>query len=168
MEDLLASFQSRDPVQIDCELNLRMLYRTGREREDFEERFHDFIDCDADAVLIYELDKHRLRYRSENLIPDKKDGKTPILLILGNPASHSITSGMFFSSRKDEPENRFWAHLLGWAGIKGPTFDKSESSEERSRIRKERLLSGDYDSNFRVGLCVYISMPSCSCLGGRS
>jgi hypothetical protein len=160
MENLLTFSQSSSPVHVDCELNLGKLYQTAREMEDFKKRYDCFLDSDADACLVYELDGDRLRYRSEHLIPSKKDDRIPLLLILGNPASHSITSGMFFSPRKNGKEHRFWEHLLKGAGIEGLSFDKGLSTRERNKMRIDCLMNGGYKSAFRIGLCVYISMPS--------
>lgn len=160
MENLLTFSQSDDPIQIDCELNLKKIYPTSRGREDFERSLDKFLSSDSDNRLVYELDGDRLRYRTEHLIPGRKDSRVPLLLILGNPATRSITSGMFFSPKEDGTENGFWEHLLKKAGIEGLALDKGLSTLERNKERKKRLMNVDYDSDFRVGLCVYFSMPS--------
>jgi hypothetical protein len=160
MENLLTFSRSDDPVQLDCELNLKKLYPSPRERENFEGKLHDFLSSDRDNSIVYELDGDCLRYRTEHLIPTENDGRTPLLLIFGNPASHSITSGMFFSPKNDREENRFWEHLLGKVGIDGLSLDKGLTTTERNKERLQRLMTGDYGSDFRVGLCVFISMPS--------
>jgi len=38
-----------------------------------------------------------LSYKSEQLVPTKTDKRPSLLLVLGNPATHSVESGMFFS-----------------------------------------------------------------------
>ena len=162
---MLAYSPSKSPIQTDCEINLKMLYPAVSARDEFEKKLDEFLCCDVEAGSIYELDGDRLRYRTEHLIPRKKDDRIPLLLILGNPASHSITSGMFFSPDKDGEENRFWKHLLGRAGIKGLAFEKGLSTAERNKMRMEALLTGNYESAFRIGLCVFISLPSSA--GGK-
>jgi hypothetical protein len=67
---------------------------------------------------------------------------------------------MFFSPHKDGKENRFWKHLLPHAGIVDLTFDENLSTKERNKRRMKRMTELDYESSFRVGLCVYFSMPS--------
>ena len=160
MENLLTFSRSDDPAHLDCELNLEKAYPTSHERECFEERLDDFLGADLDNCIVYELSGDRLRYKTEHLVPGRKDGRVPLLLILGNPATRSITSGMFFSPKEDGKENRFWEHLLDKAGIQGLALDKGLSTLERNKERKKRLMNVDYDSDFRVGLCVYFSMPS--------
>jgi len=160
MENLLTFSQSDDPIQIDCELSLRKAYPNPRERAHFEEQLKTFLSSDKDNSIVYKMVGDRLRYRTEHLIPGKKDRRVPLLLIFGNPASHSITSGMFFSPKNDGKENRFWEHLLEKAGIQGLTIERGLSTSERNEERLHRLMTGNYDSDFRVGLCVYFSMPS--------
>jgi len=160
MENLLTFSLSDNPVQINCELNLKKAYPTSRAREDFEEKLKRFLCSDVDNCIVYELDGDRLRYKTEHLIPNKMNGRTPLLLIFGNPASCSITSGMFFSPEKDGRENRFWEHLLGKSGIKDLSFEKGVATSVRNEKRLHRLMTGEYESDFRVGLCVFISMPS--------
>jgi hypothetical protein len=160
MEKFLAFAQTKHPAHLACRLNLNELYGSTGERKRFDHRFESFLDSDPINPRIYRLEGDRLSYRTEHLVPGKEDGRTPLLLIFGNPASHSITSGMFFSPKKDGEENRFWGHLLGRAGIEGLSLEKGLSKSERNQMRMTRLISGDYKSDFRVGLCVYVSMPS--------
>jgi hypothetical protein len=82
------------------------------------------------------------------------------LLILGNPATHSIKNGMFFSSINDGKENRFWKHLLKPSGVLNLIFDEGISTKDRNKLRLERMLALNYKTPFRIGLCVYWSMPS--------
>ena len=39
----------------------------------------------------------QLQDKLGQLIPAKTDKRPPLLLVLGNPATHSVESGMFFS-----------------------------------------------------------------------
>ena len=160
MENLLTFSQTNNPVQLDCELNLKKIYGSPREMDEFKKRLDIFVGQDTEACDIYKLNGDFLRYRTEQLIPKKTNDRTPLLLIFGNPASRSITSGMFFSPEKDGQENRLWEHLLGKVGIKGLSLDKALTTTKRNRERMQRLMTGDYDSDFRVGLCVLMSMPS--------
>jgi hypothetical protein len=85
------------------------------------------------------------------------------LLVLGNPASHSVEAGMFFSFEGDKKEHRFWKNILKPAGVLELKQSANNGSvEELNESRKKQLLDLNYESPFRIGLCVYISMPSAS------
>jgi hypothetical protein len=58
-------------------------------------------DCDGDTSGIYKFDGNILSYKSEQLIPTKKNNRPSLLLVLGNPATHSVESGMFFSFERN-------------------------------------------------------------------
>jgi hypothetical protein len=108
---------------------------------------------------VYQLEGDSLRYRTEQLIPTKRDQRPPFLLILGNPATHSIIAGMFFAFKEDGRENRFWKHLLRPAGVFDIATDEGPP-ESLNQRRMKRMMALDYGSPFRIGLCVFISMPS--------
>ena len=159
-DSLLAYNQSKYPAHLDCSIRLSSLLPTRDEREKFNSRYKAFLDSDADNRCIYELKQGTLFYTTEQLIPAKTDERRPVLLIFGNPASHSIQKGMFFSSKKDGVENRFWKHVLQRAGILDLVLAEGLSTKERNNLRIERMLALNYDAPFRIGLCVYWSMPS--------
>ena len=165
-DSLFAYKQSKYPAHLDCEISLLELYPTRDEREKFNSRYKSFLDSDADNRCIYELKHETLFYITEQLIPAATDGRPPLLLIFGNPATHSVKGGMFFSSKNDGKENKFWKHLLPHAGILNLVLAEGLSTKERNRLRMERMLALTYDAPFRIGLCVYWSMPSSA--GGPS
>jgi len=159
-DSLLTYKQSKYPAHLDCSTSLSGLLPTRDEREKFNSRYKAFLDSDANNRCIYKLKHCTLFYTTEQLIPAKTDGRRPVLLIFGNPASHSIQNGMFFSSKKDGEENRFWKHLLPKAGVLDLTFAEGLSTKERNKLRLEHMLALNYGTHFRIGLCVYWSMPS--------
>jgi hypothetical protein len=160
-DSLLTYKQSEYPAHLECSISLSGLLPTRDEREKFNSRYYkSFLDSDADNRCIYELKQDTLFYTTEQLIPAKTDGRRPVLLIFGNPASHSIQNGMFFSSRKDGKENRFWKHVLQRAGILDLVLAEGLSTKERNTLRLEHMLALNYGTPFRIGLCVYWSMPS--------
>jgi hypothetical protein len=110
--------------------------------------------------LHFKKSGNRLQYLSEQLIPKKRDDRLPLLLVLGNPASHSVANGMFFSFEGNGTEHRFWKNILKGSGVLELTYDKSLPVDELNKIRKEQLLDLAYDSPFRIGLCVFITFPS--------
>lgn len=154
------TYRQMPPGNVECTLDLSALYSSPKEREAFKTRYRVFRDSDPDNRRVYRLKGNRLIFGSEQLIPSKRINRPSLLLVFGNPATHSITEGMFFSPKKDGKENRFWKNLLPRAGIVDLAFDEGLSTTERNKRRMERMMALDYRSPFRVGLCVYISMPS--------
>lgn len=158
-----------DLCHLDCEINLNELFETHNEREKFNKKFHDFIKSDPGNILVYknvdEIKKRKtslLKYKSEHLIPQnpqKKDNRPPLLLVLGNPATHSVNSGMFFSFEGSEKEHRFWT-ILKSAGLLNLPFEPGQPVSDLNIQRRDALLSLDYESPFRIGLSVMLSMPS--------
>ena len=94
------------------------------------------------------------------MIPEKSDNRPPLLLVLGNPASHSVANRMFFSFEGNGNEHRFWKVILKGSGALKLTYDQNLPVDQLNEIRKTQLLDLDYDSPYRIGLCVFITMPS--------
>jgi hypothetical protein len=159
-DSLFTYRQSKQPAHLDCEINLLELFPAEEERKKFDCKYKSFLDSNADNCYVYDLKDHSLFYITEQLIPTKTDERRPVLLVFGNPATHSIKNGMFFSSTNDGKENRFWKHVLKPAGSLDLVFAEGLSTEDRNKLRLERMLALDYDTPFRIGLCVYWSMPS--------
>jgi hypothetical protein len=163
MPGVILSYQQSDPIIFLCEIDLKKLFLVPKERERFNKNWKEFIKSDPCNKEIFGRKGNTLKYKSEQLIPSKTDNRPPLLLVFGNPASHSVKNGMFFSFEGNKKEHRFWKNILKPAGV----FDLKESDsdgnvEELNKSRKKLLLELDYDSPFRIGLCVYISMPSVS------
>lgn len=162
MESLLASRETQ-PGVLECRVNLGLLYPDQFERSAFENRWPHFVASDPDhAHVFWREGGDCLVYRSEALIPVITDGRPPVLLLLGNPASHSIASGMFFAFEGANRAHRFWATLreagildFGWTA----TTEGSMRSE-RNRAMKQALLDLEYRSPFRIGIAMFFSMPS--------
>jgi hypothetical protein len=152
--------QSNHPAHLDCEINLSALFPAEEEREKFDSKYGSFLASNADNCYVYDRRGDRLFYITEQLTPAKTDERPPVLLIFGNPATHSIKNGMFFSSQDDGKENRFWKHVLKPAGVLDLVFAEGLSTKERNKLRLECMLALNYDTPFRIGLCVYWSMPS--------
>ena len=154
------AYRRMPPGHLECTLDLSALYSSSKEREAFKERYRMFRDSDPDNRHVYRLKGNRLIFKSEQLIPSKKSNKPSLLLVFGNPASHSVKEGMFFSPKEDGEENRFWKHLLPRAGIVDLAFEEGLSTKERNKLRMKCMTEVSYRSSFRIGLCVFISMPS--------
>ena len=159
-DSLFTYRQSKYPAHLHCKINLLELFPTEEEREKFDRKYEAFLDSNADSCYVYDLKHDSLLYTTEQLIPAKTDERPSVLLIFGNPATHSIKNGMFFSSKDDGKENKFWKHVLKPAGVLDLVFAKGLSTKDRNKLRLERMLALHYDTPFRIGLCVYWSMPS--------
>lgn len=153
-------YRRKGPGQLECELDLGRVLPTEKERERFEARWEEFLASDPDNSFIYRRKRDRLIYVTEQLIPTKTDGRPPLLLVLGNPASHSIRAGMFFSFEADGREHRFWKDILKPANIFDPGVDQGLSVHEQNLRRRDCILNLDYHSPFRIALIVFISLPS--------
>jgi hypothetical protein len=137
----------------DCKLNLGELYPGVKERSDFKKRFEAFIASDEATHGLFELSDDILTYKTEVFASDRIDDRPALLLLLGNPASHSVASGWCFAFEKSGSEHRFWK-VLREVGIL--TFFDQGSNE----ARREALWELHYSSPFRVSIAVFFSIPS--------
>ncbi|MBC8432540.1 MAG: hypothetical protein H8D96_11540 [Desulfobacterales bacterium] len=163
MSGSMLSYRQTDPARLLFEVDLKKLFPAPapKERERFDENWNDFLESDQCNKEIFELKGNLLKYQSEQLIPSKSDDRPPLLLVLGNPASHSVKAGMFFDLEKNKKEHRFWKSILENAGVlELNQSDIGKTIEELNESRKKQLLNLKYKSPFRIGLCVFISMPS--------
>ena len=153
-------YRQTKPGQIKCTIDLSQLFST-MQLESFEHKLPLFIKSDLYNPKIYKFNKEKqtLTYKSEQFVPTKTDDRPPILLVLGNPASHSVENGMFFSFEKDGIEHRFWK-IMRSSGVLDLPIESHLSIKEQNYQRKQRLLELGYETPFRIGLCVFISMPS--------
>ncbi len=156
----LLNVEKSQGCTIDCTIDLDLLFETKDERRKFNEKWKEFIASDPDNKKNYKKKGNILSYKSEQLIPTKTDKRPPLLLVLGNPATHSVESGMFFSFEGNKKEHRFWSKILKPAGVLDLSFKPGQSVEELNKQRRDAMFSLDYDSPFRIGLSVIISMPS--------
>jgi hypothetical protein len=139
-------------VGLRCSIDLTELFPISEARENFKGRLQNFKR--------YAITAEKLIYDSEQLVPAKKDSRPPVLFVLGNPATHSIERGMFFTSEgKNGGEHRFWKNILPPAGIEDFDF-KGLPESRRNEKRRRALLELDYKAKYRIGLCVFISFPS--------
>jgi len=159
MNDRILTYDEKSPGRLECRVDLSALYPSKSEFAKFKKRYHEFRKCDESTLAVYELKGNKLTYQSEQLIPTKRDRRPSLLLVFGNPASHSVQSGMFFAF-KGGKENPFWKALLCRAGVLDFGPEARIEDEEANRRRLKRMMEVDYRSAFRMGLCVYISMPS--------
>lgn len=161
MTGFMLSYRQTDPVRLLCEIDLTQLLPSPKERDRFDKNWKSFLQSDPCNKKIFKRKGDLLIYQSEQLIPYKSDDRLSLLHVLGNPASHSVKAGMFFALEKNKKEHRFWKGILENSGVlKLNQSNNKASVEEINKHRKNQLLNLDYESPFRIGLCVFISMPS--------
>ena len=144
-------------------LDLSLLYPDTRSRARFEKMWPEFFASDSTHPNIFMREGDDiLVFRTESLIPFKSDGRPSVLMLFGNPASHSVFSGMYFSFEGAHHEHRFWIALreTGFLEFRSDAPRFQLSWDERSRIRKKEFCNLEYQSPFRIGLAVYFSIPS--------
>lgn len=156
----MLTFRQINSSQLKCTLDLYKLYSVHNEVKKFQSKFSYFLKADLYNKKIYHHKSNRLIYLSEQLIPSKKDKRPPLLLILGNPASHSVDAGMFFYFEGNGKEHRFWKIIMRGSGLIDFYVDYNLPPDKLINVYKKKLLNLDYKSQFRIGLSVFISMPS--------
>jgi hypothetical protein len=156
----LITYRQTSRVKVKCSLALRGLYPTPADLRSFKDRLSRFLASDSYNQEINEVEGNRLKFESEQLIPKKTDHRPGLLMVFGNPASHSINEGMFFSFEGNGKEHRFWKDIMKPSGILDLSQDLNIPIKKRNQIRKDRLYTLDYESPFRIGLSVFVSLPS--------
>lgn len=150
--------------KLDVRLDLAMLYDQGRDRDEFERKYAVFSDLEENRGIVKERGENHLIYHSEQIIPhtQKPNDRPSVLLVFGNPASHSVTSGMFFSyqGRNKEQEHRLWRALRQAGIFESDADNMGFDNPELNERRKEALFEMTYTTPFRIGLAVYFTMPS--------
>jgi len=144
-------------------LNIKELYPNQKERIQFERRLFQFLDSHSTISRIFRRKGELLIYKTECIIPKRKNLRLPLLLLFGNPALHSIYSGMFFSFEGDKREHRFWRALkeADVLSFKSSFYYPSRKSlKNGNQSRKKALYDLHYYSPFRVGLATFYSMPT--------
>jgi hypothetical protein len=89
-------------------LNLQELYPDCDERKRFHTRLDDFLASDAYSTQVFTEYCETLEYSSEVFISNKVDNRPSLLLLLGNPATHSVAAGLPFAFERNGQEHRFW------------------------------------------------------------
>ena len=161
----MLTFQDGTFGRIECALDLAALYSSGSERDRFEARWPDFLASDPETSRVYHRDGDTLRYGTESFVSPCADDRPPLLLMLGNPASHSVVSGICFAYEGNNGrEHRFWR---GLRETKLLVFDSDASDpgyqsdwQHAAEVRRRELKDSQYESPFRIGIAVYFSMPS--------
>ena len=160
---LLPSIDEASPGIGRYRLDLGELYLDGEARARFEARWREFVESTADHGDLFARDADSIVYLTESFLPREHDGRTPLLLVLGNPASHSVRAGMCFASEKGKhTEHRFWRALAAasWLSFDDASAAPDEDVDVRNARRRDDLLAGRYESPFLVGIDLFFTFPS--------
>ncbi len=146
----------------ECCLDLSMVYQNKDEMKKFDARWERFFAVDREYQSVFARKNNLLIYKSETLIPTKTDDRPPVLLVFGNPASQSVFSEMCFAFEGDNHEHRIWSAFRksGWLKFYSDNDPTASPWQLRNKKRKEDFFNLDYDSPFRLGITVYLSLPS--------
>jgi len=106
---LSSVLNSERAIQVNIQImrafnQLRKMMATHEDlKHKIEEKWDRFLESNPHNSKIFAKTGNRLSYQSEQLIPEKRDDRPPLLLVLGNPASQSVANGMFFSLTQRAP-----------------------------------------------------------------
>jgi hypothetical protein len=123
----------------------------------------------AEYRNIYNYDKgNRLVYETEVLLPKVNRKRKNLLIVLGNPAVHSVAEKMFFSFQKTKTigkwrEHRFWKALAECGLLQFCEILESPTPDNIKKINDYKatsLLNGVYKSDFNVSLLPLFSFPT--------
>lgn len=110
----------------------------------------------------------KLIYKTEILIPKNINKcKRNLLIVIGNPAIHSLENGMFFSYERLKNnkwrEHRFW-RALRECGIlnfsKAIPDPKQENIQSINNYKRDCLINNKYQSDFNIFILPYFSFPT--------
>jgi len=160
MKEKLFAFENLKPSIQQVTLNVGALYPEEKQKKEFEKKFSEFLSSASVHSRIFEHTGDTITYRTECIIPTMRDQRPPLLLVFGNPASHSVDSEMFFASEGSRREHRFWKILSKADILSFSSIAKGSSVDEINGLRKKALYELCYYSPFRIGLAVHYTMPS--------
>ena len=135
-------------------LKTKQLYPEPEEHRQFEFRLKEFLKID-NASKIMDYNDGLLAYLTESVIPPGRSTRPPLLLLFGNPTPDSVRNKCFFAGEKGKKEHRFWPAME-----KGGIIHFKKTTLDVNAQRTKALFDLDYDSDFRIGLAVFYSMPS--------
>jgi len=130
---------------------------------ELQRKVHDIDQKDPHLHSICGMYDSVISYKSESLFPldtncDSK--KKKVLIILGNPATHSVAKGMFFFSMGKpgaEETHTFWQKLEKPGLIQKIRCDDLKEEAEK---RKEMIINGSLSNDYLFGFTTFYSFPT--------
>lgn len=124
----------------------------------FTREFQRIGSEDTDFRILCSLSGPLLQYTSESLFPEKYDqNKENVIIVLGNPATHSVAGGMFFYSRSDGNRHQFWGKLEE-AGLM-PRVRYNTRIEEANE-HKKLIIDAETSRKYLLALTTFYSFPT--------
>lgn len=129
---------------------------------EFHNCYDELCKDDDDFKKVCFFDGRILRYRSESLFPlsnniDPK--KKKVMIIVGNPATHSVVKGMFFYSKGEKnARHPFWGKLKEAGLIR--SNPNMNDREIEAQTRKKDILNGNTSDEYILGLTTFYSLPT--------
>ncbi len=163
MSENLLEMRPLSPGVFEVALDLKVFYPDPAARYRFRIRCEEFIRAQGTYSTIFDLRHDKLTYHTEQLIPTRSDPRPSLLLLFGNPASHSVHAGMFFSFEGEGRQHRFWKVLASTGLLVLRENDLSSadlSVAARNQAMRHALLTAEYDSPFKLGFAVRFTIPS--------
>ena len=157
--------ENRNDITQSVEIDLTEIL--AQSRGDLESKITKYLKYKDKSIFRFDAG-NKLIYETEVLTPKVNKSRLNVLMVLGNPAVHSVAERMFFSYEKTRTqgkwrEHRFWRALrdckvLKFKGnVEKPT---QENIEEINDYKRDCLLSGKYESKFNVFQLPYFSFPT--------
>jgi len=116
---------------------------------------------------IITINRDILSYTSETIFPGKLNpGKEKVLLIFGNPATHSVKYGMFcFSKGEKFARHGIWkklhdAMLMRQVDCGNPGKSPIEIRTEEADKKRAMILAGDTSDKYLLSLTTFYSFPT--------
>lgn len=159
--------ENRNDITQSVEIDLTGI--SAQRRQDLEHEITECLKNDKKYRDIFKFEGgNKLVYKTEGLIPKINKNRLNILMVLGNPAIHSVAEGMFFSYEKTRAkgkwrEHRFWRALRDCDVLKFRRKVENPTCENIDKInnyKRDCLLNGEYDSDFNIFLLPYFSFPT--------
>ena len=146
------------------EMDLGKLFQREIDRERFENKWKQFYYSDKNNKTLFERrTTNTIIYKTERFIPENnKYGRIPLLIIAGNPASSSVSSGICFAYEGNMREHRFWSGLrnleiFDYNSVLTDTIHDRNIVNERI---KQVILNEEYNSQYSIGIDMYFTFPS--------
>lgn len=153
--------ENRNDITQSVEIDLTEI--PAQRRRDLESKITEYLKHDDKSIFRFDAG-NKLVYETEVLMPRMNKNRLNVLMVLGNPAVHSVAERMFFSYEKTRTkgkwrEHRFWRALRDCKILKfGENVEMP--TPKNNKYKREHLLNGEYISHFNIFILPYFSFPT--------
>jgi hypothetical protein len=139
-------------------------YLSNDEIKSFKNDLVEIGRCYSDFKDICKLKGNTLEYVSETVLPLVDEcSKEKLLFVFGNPAIHSVKSGMFFFARKNTKRHSIWGKLSKanlMHEFKSKKMPLIMARKEEAKQHKYMIHNGTSSTRYLVGLTTFFSFPT--------